>query len=180
MRWAHVAWTVPPRPGRAARGVWRSVRGARRDQDRTVPPHPACPNWRPMRPRASGRPGRRATAGRPAVAGHRAGVHHPPGHRAGRGQRPEDVQTGLHHGRGRDGWAPRELRTSFVSVLSHRGSASRRSPGWPGTAPPGPPRSSITENCDRSSPPAPRSWTRSSQEATSQRRQARLLRQARN
>jgi hypothetical protein len=35
-----------------------------------------------------------------------------------------------------DGWPPRELRTSFVSLMSHRGSASRRSPGSMGTPPP--------------------------------------------
>jgi integrase len=46
-----------------------------------------------------------------------------------------------------DGWTPRELRTSFVSLMSHRGSASRRSPGWPGTPPPGPPRSCTAGNC---------------------------------
>jgi site-specific recombinase XerD len=48
-----------------------------------------------------------------------------------------------------DGWTPRELRTTFVSLLSHRGSASRRSPGWPGTPPPAPPRSSTAANCGR-------------------------------
>ena len=36
-----------------------------------------------------------------------------------------------------DGWTPRELRTSFVSLMSHRGSASRRSPALPVTLPPG-------------------------------------------
>jgi len=34
------------------------------------------------------------------VAGHRAGVHHPPRHRAGHGQRPEDVQARLRDSRG--------------------------------------------------------------------------------
>jgi integrase len=46
-------------------------------------------------------PGRRATGGRGRLAGHRAGVHQPPGRRAGRGKRPQDVQAHLHRGRGR-------------------------------------------------------------------------------
>ena len=49
-----------------------------------------------------------------------------------------------------DGWTPRELRTSFVRLMSHRECPSRRSPGWPGTPPPGPPSSSIATNCARS------------------------------
>ena len=63
-----------------------------------------------------------------------------------------------------DGWTPPELRTTFVSLLSRRGVGvpSRRSPGWPGTPPPAPPRSSTAANYDPSSPPAPRSWTCSS------------------
>ena len=48
-----------------------------------------------------------------------------------------------------NGWTPPELRTTFVSLLSHRGSASRRSPGSPGTPPPAPPRSSAAGNCGR-------------------------------
>jgi integrase len=47
-----------------------------------------------------------------------------------------------------DGWTPRELRTTFVSLLSHRVSASRRSPALPDTPPPAPPRSSTAANCD--------------------------------
>jgi integrase len=43
------------------------------------------------------------------------------GRRAGRGQRPEDVQTHLYRSRGRGRLDPRELRTTFVSLLSHQG-----------------------------------------------------------
>src|SRR6185437_5316806 len=50
-----------------------------------------------------------------------------------------------------DGWTPRELRTTFVSLMSHQGSASTRSPGWWGTPPPEPPRSSTAANCGASS-----------------------------
>jgi integrase len=34
---------------------------------------------------------------------------------------PEDVQAGVRTGGGRDGWTPPELRTSFVSLMSHYG-----------------------------------------------------------
>src|SRR5262249_61171501 len=46
-----------------------------------------------------------------------------------------------------DDWTPRELRTSFVSLMSHRGSASRRSPGWPGTPRRGRLRSYTAASC---------------------------------
>ena len=105
LRWAHVDLDGDPaaRPaGAAARGRVAIGADARRDQDRTVPPHP-----RPSRGGGPGaaclgrQPGRRAAGGRGRLAGHRAGVHQPSGRRAGRGQRPEDVQTGLHRGRDR-------------------------------------------------------------------------------
>ena len=67
-----------------------------------------------------------ASGSRPAkMAGHRAGVHQPLGRRAGRGERPEDVQAGLRRGWRREGWTPRELRTSFVSLMSHQGVSHR-------------------------------------------------------
>ena len=46
-----------------------------------------------------------------------------------------------------DGWTPRELRTSFVSLLSHRGVSIEEIAAWPGTPPPAPPRSSTAANC---------------------------------
>jgi integrase len=55
--------------------------------------------------------------------------------------------------------APRSSACSATAA-----SASRRSPGSQGTPPPAPPRSSTAANCDPSSPPAPRSWTSSSQQ----------------
>jgi len=63
-----------------------------------------------------------------------------------------------------DGWAPRVLRTSFVSLLSHRGVCIEEIPASSGTPPPAPPKSSTAANYDPSSPPAPRSWTSYSQE----------------
>jgi integrase len=48
-------------------------------------------------------------------------IHHPQRRRARRGKRPQDVQTGLHRGRDRRRLDPRELRTSFVSLMSHHG-----------------------------------------------------------
>ena len=47
------------------------------------------------------KPGWRAAHGRGRLSGHRAGVHHPPGRRAGRRERAEDVQADLHGCRGR-------------------------------------------------------------------------------
>ena len=46
-----------------------------------------------------------------------------------------------------DGWTPRELRTSFVSLMSHRGVSIEEIAAWPGTPPPAPPRSSTAGNC---------------------------------
>jgi hypothetical protein len=48
-----------------------------------------------------------------------------------------------------EGWTPRELRTTFVSLLSHRGVSIEKSPGWPGMPPPTPPRSCTGGNCGR-------------------------------
>ena len=93
------------RPGRqpagpAARGRVAIGPRARRDQDRAVPPHPRpSRRRRPGAARLGRQPGRRAARGRGRLAGHRAGVHQPPGRRAGRGERPEDVQAHLHRGR---------------------------------------------------------------------------------
>ena len=154
LRWAHVDLdgdpaARPPVPPHVA--VWRSVRvhgetKTERSRRTLGLPAVAVQALRTLRRK----PGRRAARGRGRLAAHRAGVHEPSGRRAGRGQRPQDVQTGLHRGRDRgrldrgaatfvswnvrkmfkrvcteagigDGWTPRELRTSFVSLLSHRG-----------------------------------------------------------
>jgi hypothetical protein len=63
-----------------------------------------------------------------------------------------------------DNWTPRELRTTFVSLMSHQGVAIEESPAWSATPPPAPPRSSTAANYAPSSPPAPKSWTSSSPE----------------
>ena len=99
----------PRRPGRRPRrpparpaARRRVAIGARawRDQDRAVPPHPRPPRRRrPGTARLGRQPGRRAARGRGRLAGHRAGVHQPPRRRAGRGERPQDVQAHLHRGR---------------------------------------------------------------------------------
>ena len=102
LRWAHVDLDGDPAARPAACGRVAIGPHPRRDQDRAVPPHP-----RPSRGNSPGlaclvaQPGRRAAHGRGRLAGHRAGVHKPSGRRAGRGQRPQDVQTGLHRGRDR-------------------------------------------------------------------------------
>ena len=46
-----------------------------------------------------------------------------------------------------DGWTPRELRTSFVSLMSHRGVSIEEIARLAGTPPPGPPRSCTAGNC---------------------------------
>ena len=105
LRWAHVDLdgdpaARPPVPPHIA--VWRSVRAhgeTKTERSRRTLGLPAVAvqalrAW-------SGRPGRRAARGRGRLAGHRAGVHQPSGRRAGRGQRPQDVQTHLHRGRRR-------------------------------------------------------------------------------
>jgi len=66
-----------------------------------------------------------------------------------------------------DEWTPRELRTTFVSLMSHHGVSIEEIAPWPGTPPPAPPRSSTAANYDPSSPPAPKSWTSSSPEPDS-------------
>ena len=65
-----------------------------------------------------------------------------------------------------DGWTPRELRTTFVSLMSHQGVAIEEIARLAGHATPGPPRSSTAANCGPSSPPAPRSWTSFSERAS--------------
>ena len=105
LRWAHVDLdgdpaARPPVPPHVA--VWRSVRvhgETKTERSRRTLGLPAVA-VQALRAWA-GQPGRRAARGRGRLAGHRAGVHEPPGRRAGRGQRPEDVQASLRRGRGR-------------------------------------------------------------------------------
>jgi hypothetical protein len=63
-----------------------------------------------------------------------------------------------------DNWTPRDLRTTFVSLMSHQGVAIEEIARLAGHASTPPPRSSTAANYDPSSPPAPRSWTSSSQQ----------------
>jgi site-specific recombinase XerD len=48
-----------------------------------------------------------------------------------------------------DGWTPRELRTSFVSLMSHRGVSIEEIARLAGTPPPAQPRSYTAASCDR-------------------------------
>ena len=55
-------------------------------------------------------------------------------------------------------WTPRELRHSFVSLMSEKGVPPKLSPAWWDTAAPPGPRSSTGMSSGRSSPREPRSW----------------------
>ena len=61
-----------------------------------------------------------------------------------------------------EGWAPRELRHSFVSQFRPRACRWKRSRGWPATRAHARRRSSTGWNSARSWSREPRSWTRSS------------------
>ena len=126
LRWAHVDLdgdpaARPPVPPHVA--VWRSVRDPRRDQDRAVPPHPRPPRrWRSRRC-APGPAARPASGSRPGNAGRTPGWCSPPicGAALDAGNvRKMFKRICTEAGTG-DGWTPRELRTTFVSLMSHRG-----------------------------------------------------------
>jgi integrase len=99
LRWAHVDLdgdpaARPPVPPHVA--VWRSVRAhgeTKTERSRRTLGLPAAP-VQALRAWTGSQAGER-------LAGHRAGVHQPPGRRAGRGKRPQDVQAHLHRGRER-------------------------------------------------------------------------------
>jgi integrase len=57
------------------------------------------------------------------------------------------------------GWAPRDLRHTFVSLMSRTASPSRKLPAWPGTTGPQQQNSSTATSCAPSSLEVPRSWT---------------------
>ena len=126
LRWAHVDLdgdpaARPPVPPHIA--VWRSVRAhgeTKTERSRRTLGLPAAAvqalrAW-------SGQPGRRAARGRGRLAGHRAGVHQPPAAprwtRATSGRCSSASAPRPATG---DGWTPRELRTTFVSLMSHQG-----------------------------------------------------------
>ena len=124
LRWAHVDLNGTPAARPAACGRVAVGPRPRRHQDRTVPPHPRPPRRRrPGTARLGGQPSRGAARRRGRLAGHRPGIHQPPRRRAGRGERPQDVQAHLAGAGAGDGWSPRELRTTFVSLMSHQGVA---------------------------------------------------------
>ena len=71
--------------------------------------------------RLVGQSGRRAAGGRGGLAGHRAGVHEPSGAALDAGNVRKMFKRVCKAAGAVSGWTPRELRTTFVSLLSHRG-----------------------------------------------------------
>jgi integrase len=55
------------------------------------------------------------------MAGHRARIRDPAGRRPGRGDVRKMFKRVCRLAEVGDGWTPRELRTSFVSLMSHHG-----------------------------------------------------------
>ena len=126
LRWAHVDLDGDPaaRPaGAAARGRVAVGPGARRDQDRTVPPHPRPPRGGGPGAARLVRTARPVSGSRPGTTGRTPGWCSPPTWAprwtrgtSGRCSNGSATEAGVG-----DGWTPRELRTTFVSLLSHRG-----------------------------------------------------------
>src|SRR5690242_1644435 len=104
------------------------------------------------------------------MAGHRPRVHQP-------SRRPLDAanvrkmfkRICTEAGAG-DEWTPRELRTSFVSLMSHQGVSIEEIARLAGYATTRTPEIVYRRKHGPSSPPAPRSWTSSSQEFSPPRR----------
>ena len=171
LRWAHLDLdgdpaARPPVPPHVA--VWRSVRThgeTKTERSRRTLALPAAA-VQALRAWSGGQAGERLAAGQSWQDTGLVFTSHLR-RRAGRGQRPQDVQTGLHRGRDRGRLDP--ARAAHHLRQPHeppRRPPSRKSPAWPGTPPPAPPRSSTAANYGPSSPPAPRSWTSSSQQPT--------------
>ena len=124
LRWQHVELNgdpaaAPPVPPHVA--VWRSVRAhgtPRPNGLGALSPSPP----RPSRRCKPGRTARPVSGSPPGRSGRTPGWSSPPPRRrTGCGQRPQDVQTRLREAGIGDSWTPRELRTSFVSLMSHHG-----------------------------------------------------------
>jgi integrase len=128
----HSAGPSPARPWR--HGVHRPPHPGvdhRRECPWRQPDHgterlPAIPGPGPHRPTRPNASSGTAIAPSASQARHRLSSRYPPAltthlGRPRRGERPEDAQARLRGGRIGDGWTPRELRTSFVSLMSHRG-----------------------------------------------------------
>ena len=170
LRWAHVDLdgdpaARPPVPPHVA--VWRSVRAhgeTKTERSRRTLGLPqlavqALRAWAPARPASGSQPG---TTGRtpgwysPATWAPRWTRATSARCSSASAPRPGPGTAGR-----RASCGPRSSACSATAA-----SASRRSPASPGTPPPAPPRSSTAANYDPSSPPAPKSWTNSSQEAS--------------
>ena len=142
----------PPVDLRAALGPTR-----RRHQDPQVAtahrhPHPVRrrPHRAPRQPRS-------------LPDGRRAGLRHPQRNRTG----PHNVRRAFRRivaaaGLDPTAWTPRELRHSFVSLLSDSGMPSSRSPGCSATTAPPSPSGCTATNSAPSSRKAPPRWTASS------------------
>ena len=156
LTWTHV--DLEGKPPTVA--LWRSVRAGGRPRRGSPAAPSSCRRGRPRPSGCTGRAAARPTGGGGPVARSRSGVLHVGGHRTGRGERPPLVPSG---GRGRrldaQAWTPRELRHSFVSLLSSTGMsiedishlvghASSRVPSW-----------YTARSCGRCSPAVRARWT---------------------
>jgi integrase len=124
LRWEHVNLdgdpaARPPVPPHVA--VWRSVRmhgETKTERSRRtlgLPP----PRSRRSTPGLTARP---VSGSRPGTTGRTPAWSSPPTRRRpGRGQRPENFKRVCAEAGTGDGWTPRELRTLFVSLMSHQG-----------------------------------------------------------
>ena len=121
LRWAHVDLTATRAdpPSRPAVAVWRSVRThgdtkTERSRRTLGLPQVAVQRCAPG-------PARPASGSQPAWQEHRACISHQHGRRAGRGQRPQDVQAHLHQAGAGRGLDTARAAHTFVRLLSHRG-----------------------------------------------------------
>jgi hypothetical protein len=97
-------WTATRPPGLPSRRAWPCGDRCAHGETKTERSHrtlalPAAA-VQALRAWSGSQAGERLAAGG-RLTGHRAGIHHPPRRRPGRGQRPQEVQTRLHRSRHR-------------------------------------------------------------------------------
>ena len=162
LRWEHVSFGDPKAARRRGQRGGVAVRpGPRRHQNREITPHPALRHMAVDALRLPETPGP-GPAHRRGTVGDRVWCSPPgpvppwtPPTSAASSERP----AGLGHRAGLD---PRELRHSFVSLMSSTGVPVEEIARLAGHTAPAPPKLFITPNYAPSSPPAPKSWTPSS------------------
>ncbi len=134
LRWSHVvAWAErraagcrSPKPGSITSGS-PSTSGAPSAPTATPRPRSPAARWScpPRQPRRSAthraRQARERLAAGTMLAGSRPRVRQPGRHAARRFPRPAGLQGDHQEGRARGNWTPRELRHSFVSIMSDNG-----------------------------------------------------------